>query len=51
MQGVLVALAATGANVIDQTIHGLTVGALDPDQPSMNNTESADNPEDEASEL
>jgi hypothetical protein len=51
LQEALSALAGVSANVIDQTIHGLTVGVLAPGQPSLKNTDDLDTIEGETSKL
>ncbi|WP_322770347.1 HsdM family class I SAM-dependent methyltransferase, partial [Frankia sp. Cr1] len=55
LQDALSALATVSANVIDQTIHGLTIGALSPVFPPVfppvNNTDDADAPDGEKREL
>ncbi|MFE1959244.1 N-6 DNA methylase [Streptomyces sp. NPDC059479] len=51
LQGALSALARVGANVIDQMIHGLTVGVLAPDRLSPKSTDDLDTTEGETSKL
>ncbi|AZM54562.1 SAM-dependent methyltransferase [Streptomyces sp. WAC 01529] len=51
LQEALSTLARVSANVIDQTIHGLTVGVLAPDQPSLKNTNALHTTEGETSKL
>ncbi|MGY5099654.1 N-6 DNA methylase [Streptomyces sp. 900105245] len=51
LQETLSALATVSANVIDQTIHGLTVGVLAPDRPSLKNTDDLEPTEGETSKL
>ena len=51
LDDVLAALAKVSASVIDQTVHGLTTGALAPDFPRLKNTDDADPTEGETREL
>ena len=51
LEGALSALAKVSANVIDQTIHGLMIGALTPDLPPAKNTDDTDATEGETREL
>jgi type I restriction-modification system DNA methylase subunit/predicted DNA-binding transcriptional regulator AlpA len=51
LQEALSALARVSSNVIDQTIHGLTLGVLAPDRLSLKNTDDLDTTEGETSKL
>ncbi|MFC7326230.1 N-6 DNA methylase [Marinactinospora rubrisoli] len=51
LQEALSTLARVSASVIDQTIHGLTVGVLAPDPPSLKNTDDLYVTEGETSKL
>jgi hypothetical protein len=51
LQSALSALARVSAKVIDQTIHGLTVGAVTPDSPLPMNIDDVDATEGETREL
>jgi len=51
LEQVLVALAKVGAGVIDQIIHGLTTGAVEPDTLALKNTGDVDAAEGETREL
>jgi hypothetical protein len=51
LQSVVSALAKVSGKVIDQTIHGLTTGALDPGPPPETNTDDLDGTEGETREL
>ena len=51
LDNLLAALAKVSASVIDQTVHGLTTGALAPDVPVMKRTADADPTEGETREL
>jgi type I restriction-modification system DNA methylase subunit/predicted DNA-binding transcriptional regulator AlpA len=51
LEDVLAALAKVSANVIDQTIYGLTTGALAPDSPWLKNTHDVGATEGETREL
>lgn len=51
LEGVLAAMAKVSANVIDQTIHGLTTGVLAPDLPSLKNIDGSNVTEGETRKL
>jgi hypothetical protein len=51
LQNALSALASVSANLIDQTIHGLTIGAVTPDLPPPMNIDDVDATEGETREL
>ena len=51
LEGVLAALAKVSASVIDQTIYGLTTGALAPDSPWLKNPHDVGATEGETREL
>ncbi|TMR93025.1 N-6 DNA methylase [Nonomuraea basaltis] len=51
LEGVFAALAKASANVIDQTVHGLTTGVLAPDFTVMKNTDDANAADEETRKL